>query len=113
MMFTFLCCLILSIEIDRFLNSLKIPDTLKIAVMINANDLVVNNILNYDIIKKLIPVKASQSKVKLIRIACHAELIETIIPLFEFINNYGYKSACNITQISEKSQLEINQIFHQ
>ena len=95
---------------EKFLNALKIPDSLKVAVMINANDVVVNNVLNYEIINQLIPVKASESKVDLIRIACHAELIETIIPLFEFINNYGYKSACNITQISEKSRLEIDQI---
>ena len=95
---------------EEFINALSIPKKLKIAVMINASDLVNNKKLNFETIKKLIPVKSNESKVDLIRVACHAELIETIIPLFEFISDYGYASACNITQISEKSSEEIRRI---
>ncbi len=95
---------------EEFLNSLIIPEKLKIAIMINATDIVDDNILNFEKIKKLIPIKSSESKVDLIRVACHSEYIETIVPLFEFIADYGYLSACNITQISEKSSKEIENI---
>ena len=70
--------------------------------MLNASDLVVNEKFNFDNLHELIPVKSSKSKVKLVRVACHIENINHILPLFEFLDNYGYLSACNITQISEK-----------
>ena len=95
---------------EKFLNSLLIPKDLKIAIMLNAGEIVENNLLSYKRIKQLIPVKSKDSKVDLIRIACHAELIQTILPIFEIISDYGYIGACNITQISEKSYQEINSI---
>ena len=95
---------------EKFLDSLQIPNDLKIAIMLNANELVIDNKLNFEVINKLIPVKAKDSKVKLIRVACHSELIKTILPLFDFLSESGYLVACNITQITEKSEEEINKI---
>ena len=68
---------------EEFLNSLEIPKNLKIAIMLNASDLIHNNKFNFDNLYKLIPVKAKDSKVNLIRVACHTEYINHIIPLFD------------------------------
>ena len=95
---------------EEFLNSLLIPEKINIAIMLNASDLVVNEKFNFDNLHELIPVKSSKSKVKLVRVACHIENINHILPLFEFLDNYGYLSACNITQVSEKTDKDLDEI---
>ena len=95
---------------EEFLNSLEIPKNLNIAVMLNASDLVHNNEFNYDNLNELIPVKAKYSRVKLVRVACHTEDINHILPLFNFLDNYGYLSAYNITQVSENSSEDLDKI---
>ena len=96
--------------LEDFLNSLEIPKNLKIAIMLNASDLIHNNKFNFDNLYKLIPVKAKDSKVNLIRVACHTEYINHIIPLFDFLDNYGYLSAYNIAQVSENSREDLEKI---
>ena len=95
---------------EEFLNSLLIPEKMNIAIMLNASDLVINKKFNFDNLHELIPVKSSESKVKLVRVACHTENINHILPLFEFLDNYGYLSACNITQVSEKTNKDLDEI---
>ncbi len=95
---------------EEFLKSLEIPENLKIAIMINGNEFINNNKLDLEKIRKVIPVLAKDSKVTLVRVACHSESINTILPLFEFLDDYGYETACNITQVSEKTNDEIDEI---
>ena len=95
---------------EEFLNSLLIPEKLNIAIMLKASDLVVNKKFNFDNLHELIPVKSSKSKVKLVRVFCHNENINHIHPLFEFLEDYGYLSACNITQVSKKTNKDLDEI---
>lgn len=88
---------------EEFLSTLTIPKGIKIAIMINANELIEEGELIIDRLKKLIPIKASKSKVDMVRVACHSEITEKILPVFDFLNKNGYVSACNITQISDKT----------
>ena len=88
---------------EEFLSSLRIPKNLKIAIMINANELIENGELILDRLQQLIPLKSNKSKVDMVRVACHSEIIEKILPVFDFLKNNGYISACNITQISDKT----------
>ena len=88
---------------EEFLSTLIIPKSVKIAIMINAGELIEEGELILDRLKNLIPLKANDSKVDMVRVACHSEVTETILPVFEFLNDYGYLSACNITQISDKT----------
>ena len=88
---------------EEFLGSITIPENIKIAIMINSNDLISNGELNLDKLRKLIPLKASQSKVDMVRVAGPTEIIEKILPVFEFLHDYGYISCCNITKISDKT----------
>ena len=95
---------------EEFLESLTIPKNIKIAIMINANELISNEKLLLDRLKKLIPLKASKSKVDMVRVACHSEIIEKILPVFDFIHNQGYISSCNITQISDKTTKRLEEL---
>lgn len=95
---------------EEFLNSLEIPKNIKLAIMINASDLINNNEFNYENLHKLIPVRAEYSKIKLVRVACHSEHINNILPLFDFLEKYGYLSAFNITQVSEQSSKDLEKI---
>ena len=97
---------------EEFLNSIIIPNNLRIAIMINANELVSNGEFRIDKLKQLIPVKASQSKVDMVRVACHSELIEKVLPVFDFLHDCGYISCCNITQISDKTYEKLKELSH-
>ncbi len=92
---------------EEFLGSIAIPENIRIAIMIKANELIINGELVLDRLKNLIPLKASQSKVDMVRVACHSEIIEKILPVFEFLNDHGYISCCNITQISDKTNKKL------
>ena len=71
--------------------------------MINANEIIENGELILERLQQLIPLKANESKVDMVRVACHSEIIEKVLPAFDFLNKNGYISACNITQISDKT----------
>ena len=47
---------------EEFLESLTIPQNLKIAIMINGNDLISNGELKLDRLKKLVPKKPVNQK---------------------------------------------------
>jgi len=95
---------------EEFLNSIIIPKNIRIAIMINANELVSNGEFLVERLKQLIPLKASQSKVDMVRVACHSEIIENVLPVFEFLHDYGYISCCNITQISDKTHEKLKEL---
>ena len=58
---------------EDFINQLSIPRDINLAVMLNGADLISNNILDLDILEKLIPNKSTDSKVSLVRVACEFE----------------------------------------
>ena len=73
---------------EEFLSSLEIPKNLKIAIMINAGELIEDDELIIDRLKKLIPLKSCDSRVDMVRVACHSEVIEKILPVFDYLNSY-------------------------
>ena len=95
---------------DEFLESLKIPKKLKVAVMVNASDLI--NHGTKDPIKntKLLFSHKKNSKVDLIRIAAHYHEIKKILKVVNFLKKYGYEVALNIMQIADRSDQEIKSI---
>ena len=74
---------------EEFINSLKIPKKLKLAIMLNGNDFIDDNEFKLDILKRIIPVKSENSKVDLIRVACHYESIKNVLPLFDYLDDYS------------------------
>ncbi|MDC1055575.1 hypothetical protein OAP93_04005, partial [Candidatus Pelagibacter ubique] len=95
---------------DEFLDSLKIPKNIKIAVMINGAELIENNNLkkNLSSLNNLFK-KSKFSRVKLIRIACHFSEIHKVIFIASKIKNLGYQVAINLMQISDRTENEIQQ----
>ncbi len=95
---------------EEQLSALDIPKNLKIGIMINASDLILNGKFNLDRLKKIMPVYAKESKVDLVRIACHLEEVKIIKTAFRYLKKLGYLTGCNIMQISEISFFEIEKI---
>ncbi len=93
---------------DEFLNSIKIPKNIKLAVMVNASELVKNNTLskNMKLIEKLFTT-SNKSKIKLVRIACHYNEIQKVMPLIKKFKSYRFKIALNLMQSSDRSENEI------
>ena len=85
---------------NNLLNNLKIPENLRIGVMINASDLILNNTFKIDNLKKLIN-KKNNNKINFVRIACHHDEILLLENCFKYLKNLNLKIFVNIMQISE------------
>lgn len=91
---------------DVFIRGLKIPDGLKIGVMVNASELV-----NYSegviaALKKLFyPV--NQSPVSLVRIPCHYYEFEQTLLGCQWLKEQGYKVGINLMQVADRSLSEV------
>ena len=95
---------------DEFLNHLQIPKNLKIAVMINAAELIRDKSEKKNIIAlKTLFKKSKFSKIKLVRIASHFSEIHKVIPIANRIKALGYKIAINLMQISDRTNEEIKE----
>ena len=92
---------------EKFLNKLKIPKNINLAVMINAGDVLENDFYNKDLIRKKF-IKKSSSKIKLVRVAAHFHELKLILPMIKDLKNLGYEIGINIMQISNKKNSEIS-----
>ena len=93
----------LAFSTDDYINSLKIPRKIEIAVMINGSELLQES--NYiKILEKLFPNNSKKSPVKLVRIACHLEEINVALESSKWLVNNGFKVGINLMQISEISK---------
>ena len=95
---------------DQFLDNLKIPKTLKVAVMINGAELIKENSLKKNIsLTNSLFKKSKFSKVKLVRIASHYSELKKVMPVASKIKSLGYNVAINLMQISDRTENEIKQ----
>ncbi len=92
---------------DQFIETLEIPEGLKISIMINADELFINGKLDIKRLEKLVPNQSKNTRVDLIRIASHFNQLDSLLPAFEYLKHKGYTTACNIMQISEISHNEL------
>ena len=96
---------------ESFLRSLKIPNKLKIGVMINAADFINQKSIIDAVKEKFQPKK--KSLVSLIRIACHNYEVKKVLPIIDWLKKSGYKVGVNIMQIPELSPYQISDTVHQ
>tara|TARA_B100000886_G_scaffold340142_1_gene308108 strand:- start:494 stop:2092 length:1599 start_codon:yes stop_codon:yes gene_type:complete len=89
---------------DSFINSLKIPKNIKLAVMLNASQITSNNISGS--VKKLF-LKKKKSKVIMVRIAAHFHEFEKSLQISKILQTMGYLTAINLMQISEISEEDL------
>ena len=87
---------------DSLINSLKIPSTLNIGLMINASDFLDNPITN---LKKVF--KEKNNKIKFVRLACHYNEIFLIKNIIKWFKKREYTVFINLMQISEIEKKKI------
>jgi len=91
---------------ENFLKTLKIPQSLKIGVMINAGDLLKGNLNLVRTCQKIFP-NLKKSKISFVRLACHIQEVYKIIPIIKWLKNQNVTVFINIMQISELKDKEI------
>jgi 4-hydroxy 2-oxovalerate aldolase len=92
---------------DGFLNNIAIPEKLKICVMVNGTELIKDGEYSKTRLDLLFPNTSLNSKVDVVRIACHykdfKEALKSVNPLV----NKGYSVGFNIMQIAQCNDDEI------
>jgi 4-hydroxy 2-oxovalerate aldolase len=91
---------------ENFLKTLKIPQSLKIGVMINAGDFLKGNLNLVRTCQKIFP-NLKKSKISFVRLACHIQEVYKIIPIIKWLKNQNVTVFINIMQISELKDKEI------
>lgn len=95
---------------EDFLKDLCIPDGLKVAVMVNASELLGEHGSLESVLERLFPVMASYSAVQVVRIACHAQEFASVLPASEWLKARGYIVGLNLMQVADRSQDEVEEI---
>ena len=91
---------------DDFVKSLIVPQKLKIVIMINGSDLIVDGKLSISRLKKLVSKK--NENIDLFRIACHFDELIKLLPVSNYLKKLNYKIGFNLMQISDRSEQEIS-----
>ena len=92
---------------DSWIRQFEIPSTIKIAVMINASELLdQDGILRTEALERLFH-PASDSPVTLVRIACHARELPAALPASAWLHEQGYRVAFNLMQVADRTTDEI------
>lgn len=91
---------------DEFLDSLSIPSGLTVAVMMNGADLC-TEIGCIGALQRLFPRPASETKVELVRFACHFRELPQALPAAGWLTERGYRVGFNVMQIADRSREEV------
>ncbi len=91
---------------DEYLDSLGIPDTLQVAVMVNASDLL-GDLEITEALVRLFPISACESHVSLVRIACHFHEFEAALAAVGWLKDRGFSVGFNLMQIADREESEI------
>ena len=91
---------------DDFINSLPIPDSLTVGVMVNAAELVGDK-PQLEVLETLFPVPASESPVNLVRIASHVYEFEEALNAVSWLKDRGYQVGFNLMQIADRTEDEV------
>ncbi|GAA6184267.1 aldolase catalytic domain-containing protein [Aliiglaciecola sp. NS0011-25] len=94
---------------DSYINSLQVPNQLKVAVMINATEIVGDTDQN-TVLSKLFPNDAAHSRVDVVRIACHVHEFVKALPACTWLKERGYIVGFNLMQIADRSQEEVENL---
>jgi len=92
---------------DDFLRTLDVPEDLDLGIMLNAADILEEGVLNLDLLERLVPELASDSPVKVVRLACHIHEFEPALPASNWLKSHGYLVGFNLMQIADRSQREV------
>ena len=91
---------------DGYLATLSIPSGLKVAVMVNASELVGALPLN-ECLELLFPLAADECLVDVVRIACHVHEFEKALPAANWLKARGFVVGFNLMQVADRTQEEV------
>lgn len=94
---------------DQFLKELTIPKGLTLGVMVNAAELVRHE-LGVEAAVKLLFSPRSETLVELVRVACHIQEVEPVIPACKWLIEAGYRVGLNLMQIADRTDSDIENI---
>lgn len=91
---------------DSYIRTLTIPAGLKVAVMINATE-IVGEMPQNEALQKLFPADAANSPVTVVRIACHVHEFVKALPACNWLKERGYIVGFNLMQVADRTQEEV------
>lgn len=91
---------------DDHLANLAVPKELTLGVMVNGGELVGDQD-QAEILAQLFPYEASDSRVELVRLACHGHEFMRVLPAVQWLSERGYRVGINLMQVSDRSSDEI------
>lgn len=95
---------------DRFISTLKVPDGLRLGVMVNAAELVGGGPEELQKrLQKLFSPRA-ESRVALVRIACHVHEFEEALGAVGWLRGQGYLVGFNLMQVADRADDEIREL---
>lgn len=94
---------------DEYINSLNVPESLDVAVMVNASELV-GDLPLPEVLSVLFPNDAKSSPVKVVRIACHVHEFKAALPSATWLKDNGFKVGFNLMQVADRSQHEVENL---
>lgn len=92
---------------DSYIRTLTIPNSLKVAVMINATEIVGDTPQN-SVLEQLFPHTAAVSPVAVVRIACHVHEFVKALPACNWLKERGYIVGFNLMQVADRTQEEVD-----
>ena len=91
---------------DEYLSTLHIPETISVAVMVNASELLQSEDIS-DVLSKLFPNDAERSPASVVRIACHIHEFEKALPASNWLKDRGFYVGFNLMQIADRAEEEV------
>lgn len=94
---------------DEFISTLKIPKNLKLGVMVNASELL-NDSSGIEAALNKLFCNAKESKIELVRVACHVHEFNEALPCANWLKSMGYAVGFNLMQVADRSLDELTQL---
>lgn len=95
---------------DTFIRGLEIPQGLAVGVMVNASELVTDEVPLEAALGQLFPESANSSPVAVVRIACHVHEFGKALPASRWLKERGFTVGFNLMQVANCSQEEIENL---
>lgn len=94
---------------DQYIRMLRVPETLKLGVMVNASELLGGEGSLANRLRRLF-VSAADSPVTLVRIACHVHEFEAALQASVWLKERGYQVGFNLMQVADRADDEIRRL---
>lgn len=95
---------------DSFIRSLEVPPGLTVGVMVNAVELLTDQVPLETTLELLFPEPASTSPVSVVRIACHVHEFNKALPASNWLKERGFTVGFNLMQVADRAQEEIENL---